>query len=173
MEKKKIILDCDPGIDDALALMPALSSPELHICGITTVCGNVPAELGADNVLRVLQFMNRPDIPVYRGAEKPLARRYISAQDTHGEDGLGESGIPPTKGASWHSGAVDFILDTLHQTEALTIVALGPLTNLALALRKKQNAFQNLGRLTPPARFLRIWGNRSIWSASTSPARSF
>jgi purine nucleosidase len=161
LEKKKIILDCDPGIDDALALMLALSSPELHICGITTVCGNVPAELGADNVLRVLQFMNRPDIPVYCGAEKPLVRRYISAQDTHGEDGLGESGIPPAEGVSWHSGAVDFILDTLCQTEALTIVALGPLTNLALALRKKQNAFQNLGRLVSMGGNFRSYGNCS------------
>lgn len=161
MEKKKIILDCDPGIDDALALMLALSSPELDICGITTVSGNVPAELGADNALRVLQFMNRLDIPVYCGAEKPLVRGYVGAQDTHGEDGLGESGILPAEGAVWHPGAVDFILDTLQKTESLTIVAIGPLTNLALALRKNRNAFQNLSRLVSMGGNFRSYGNCS------------
>ena len=65
MEKKKVIIDCDPGIDDSLALMLALESPELEVLGITTVCGNVPADLGAQNVLKVLQFMGRLDIPVY------------------------------------------------------------------------------------------------------------
>lgn len=161
MEKKKIILDCDPGIDDALALLLALSSPELDIVGITTVCGNVPADLGADNVLRVLDFMNRLEIPVYCGAERPLVRGYVSAQDTHGADGLGESRIPPVQGVSWHSGAVDFILDTLRTEESLTIVAIGPLTNLALALRRDRKAFQNLSRFISMGGNFRSYGNCS------------
>ena len=71
MEAEKVIIDCDPGIDDSLALMLALSSPELNIIGITTVCGNVPATLGAENVLKVLERMGRWDIPVFIGEEKP------------------------------------------------------------------------------------------------------
>lgn len=158
---EKIILDCDPGIDDALALMLALSSPELDICGITTVSGNVPSDMGASNVLRVLDFMGRPDIPVYRGAPKPLVRDYVSAQDTHGADGMGESGLPPAKGISWHPGAVDFILKTLHGTEPVSIIAIGPLTNIALALRRDRDAFQNLSRLVSMGGNFKSYGNCS------------
>ena len=98
---RKIIIDCDPGIDDALALMLALSSPELNILGITTVSGNVPAQVGADNALKVLKQMNRLDIPVYCGAEIPLKKDYVDARDTHGEDGLGETNYPKADGVSW------------------------------------------------------------------------
>ena len=91
--KRKIIIDCDTGIDDALALMLALASPELEVIGITAVCGNVPVDIGVENIRKVLNVMNRLDIPVYRGEEKPLRREYISAQDTHGMDGLGEMWI--------------------------------------------------------------------------------
>ena len=68
MEKKNVIIDCDPGIDDSLALMLALASPELNVLGITTVCGNVPSDLGAENALKVLAWMDRLNIPVYQGA---------------------------------------------------------------------------------------------------------
>lgn len=94
MNAKKIIIDCDPGIDDALALMLLLSSPEVEILGITVVSGNVPASLGAENVLKVLGWMNRTDIPVFLGEETPLVRPYVDAMDTHGRDGLGESFYP-------------------------------------------------------------------------------
>lgn len=161
MKKKKIILDCDPGIDDALALMLALSSPELEILGITTVSGNVPANLGADNALRVLRFMGRLDIPVYCGAETPLVRDYVSAQDTHGADGLGESKIPMVQEITWHTGAVDFILHTLRTTPDLTIVAIGPLTNLAWALRNDKSAFQNLEQLLSMGGNYKSYGNCS------------
>ena len=89
--QKKVIIDCDPGIDDSLALMLALSLPEIDVIGITIVCGNVPVEKGALNALKILNWMNRMDIPVYLGSEKPLKREYIDAMDTHGEDGLGET----------------------------------------------------------------------------------
>lgn len=161
MEKKKVILDCDPGIDDALALMLALSSPELEICGITTVSGNVPSEQGARNALRTLRFMNRLEIPVYCGAEKPLVRDYVSAEDTHGADGLGESDIPPVQGVSWRPGAVDFILNTLRTTPSLTIIAIGPLTNIALALQRDREAFQNLSQFISMGGNFRSYGNCS------------
>ena len=89
MEKRKIIIDCDPGIDDSLAIMLALQSPELEVLGITIVCGNSPVEMGFENAKKVLQQMGRLDIPIYIGAEKPIQRDYVNALDTHGADGLG------------------------------------------------------------------------------------
>ncbi|MCK5883935.1 MAG: nucleoside hydrolase, partial [Bacteriovoracaceae bacterium] len=88
---KKVIIDCDPGIDDSLALLLALNSPELDVIGLTVVAGNVPVELGATNALKVLDLVGRTDIPVYLGEARPIARDLITAQDTHGEDGLGET----------------------------------------------------------------------------------
>lgn len=90
-EKRKVIIDCDPGIDDSLAIMLALQSEELEIVGITIVCGNCPVEMGFGNAKKVLKHMGRLDVPVYIGVEKPLRREYVNALDTHGEDGLGES----------------------------------------------------------------------------------
>ena len=83
MNARKVIIDCDPGIDDALALMLAIASPELEILGITVVCGNVPAETGAKNALKVLEWMGRPDIPVYLGEEKPLDRKSTRLNSSH------------------------------------------------------------------------------------------
>ncbi|MGL4788490.1 MAG: nucleoside hydrolase, partial [Cetobacterium sp.] len=87
---KKVIIDCDPGIDDSLALILALKSPELDVIGITICAGNVPVELGGINAYKVLKLMNREDIPIYLGDNKLLKRELVTAQDTHGEDGLGE-----------------------------------------------------------------------------------
>ena len=90
MERKRVIIDCDPGIDDSLALMLALSTDELEVAGITIVCGNGPAELGFSNARKVLRQMGRLDVPVFKGAEQPLKREYVSALDTHGRDALGD-----------------------------------------------------------------------------------
>lgn len=161
MEKKKVIIDCDPGIDDSLALMLALASPELEVLGITTVCGNVPADLGARNALKVLQFMDRLDIPVYQGAEVPLAREYVSAQDTHGEDGIGDSGLPDVNGVPVRAGAVDYILDTLKKEKGLCLLAIGPMTNVALALQREPEVFKNLGVLVSMGGSFKSHGNCS------------
>ena len=83
MNARKVILDCDPGIDDALALMLALSLPGLDVIEITVVCGNVPVEKGVKNALKILELMNRTEIPVYAGEAKPLVRPYVDAMDTH------------------------------------------------------------------------------------------
>ena len=98
MDKKKVIIDCDPGIDDSLAIMLALRSKELDVIGITIVCGNSPVEMGFENAKKVLKQMNRLDIPVFVGESKPLRREYVNALDTHGEDGLGESFLPEVEG---------------------------------------------------------------------------
>ncbi|MBS6646843.1 MAG: nucleoside hydrolase [Clostridiaceae bacterium] len=161
MQKRKIIIDCDPGIDDSLALMLALSSPELDVVGITTVCGNVPPHMGAENALKVLKFMNRLDIPVYCGEEKPLVREYVSAQDTHGMDGLGESGIEKVTEAEWKYGAVDFILKTLRMEDQVSIIAVGPLTNIAKALMKEPAAFERIDTFVSMGGNYKSYGNCS------------
>ena len=94
----KVIIDCDPGIDDALALLLALASPELDVAGITTVSGNVPADMGARNAKKVLRQADRQEVPVYIGEMTPLGGTYVDAMDTHGSDGLGESFLPEVAG---------------------------------------------------------------------------
>ncbi|MDN6166189.1 MAG: nucleoside hydrolase [Tetragenococcus koreensis] len=144
--KKNIIIDCDPGIDDSLALLLALQSKELNVLGITIVSGNVPASIGAQNALKVLQLVNRLDIPVYIGAEKPLKVPFESAQDTHGEDGLGNSQIPFVTSSQPKANAISFIKDTLKQNPETTVLALGPLTNIALALKEDPDCFAKVSR---------------------------
>lgn len=144
MNARKVIIDCDPGIDDSLALMLAVSSPEIEILGITVVCGNVPPIKGAENALKVLEWMERTDIPVYIGEEKPFVRDYVDAMDTHGEDGLGESQYPNVDSVRPKSDAVSFLINTLKTTENISIIALGPLTNIARAILRAPEAFSNL-----------------------------
>lgn len=144
MNAKKVIIDCDPGIDDALALLLALQSPELDILGITIVCGNVPTAQGAENALKVLQFMNRLDIPVYLGETKPLVREYVDAMDTHGCDGLGETFFQNVTQARPQKDAVSFLAQTLSKQSEVSIIALGPLTNIARLLREHPNSLQGL-----------------------------
>lgn len=159
--KRKIIIDCDPGIDDTLALMLALSSPELEVIGITIVCGNVPTDIGAENALKVLKFMNRLDIPVYYGEELPLKREYVSAQDTHGMDGLGESNYPAVTEAEVKKDAVNFLIHTLQTQKDVSIIAIGPLTNIAKALQKKEEVFENLDELISMGGSYKSHGNCS------------
>ncbi|MFC6170928.1 nucleoside hydrolase [Loigolactobacillus jiayinensis] len=144
MNAKKVIIDCDPGIDDSLALMLAVASPEFDIIGITIVCGNVPTGLGAENALKILQQAQRLDIPVYLGATQPLKREYVSAQDTHGMDGLGESELPNVTTVRPHVGAIGFLNHTLQANSDVTVIALGPLTNIALALQQEPAAWQHV-----------------------------
>ena len=113
MKKRKVIIDCDPGIDDSLAIMLALKSPEIEVIGITIVCGNSPVEMGFGNAKKILKQMNRLDVPIYIGESTPLRRDYVNALDTHGEDGLGESFLPEVIGYQQQISAVDFLADVL------------------------------------------------------------
>ena len=160
MEKRKVIIDCDPGIDDSLAILLALNSDELEVLGLTITSGNVPARMGAKNALKTLQIANRLDIPVYVGEEFPLQRKLITAQDTHGEDGIGENFYDDVKGDILEGG-VDFIIDTLKREEKVSIIALGPLTNIAKALMKDKDAFDNLDEFVSMGGAFRIHGNCS------------
>lgn len=139
---KKIIIDCDPGIDDTLALSLAINSPEYDILGITLVSGNVEATLCYKNALKLLNF-EQTSIPLYIGEEVPLVKELVTAKETHGKDGLGNSNlvynyIPPKK------NAVDFILNSLNKEKNIKIFALGPLTNIAKALNKNRDSFKGV-----------------------------
>lgn len=96
MTKQPIIIDCDPGIDDSLALLYALKHPKLEVIAITLVQGNVPVSIGLQNTILLLERVNRLDIPIYLGRGIPLERDYVSAQDTHGIDGLDDSLLKPS-----------------------------------------------------------------------------
>lgn len=158
--KRKVIIDCDPGIDDSLALMLAVSLEELDIRGITIVCGNCPVEMGFENAKRVLQFMGRLDIPVYCGAKKPLVREYVDALDTHGADGLGESFLPQVPGCRREQPAVDFLISQARQG-GCSVIALGPMTNLAQMISQDAEAFQMLEEIVSMGGSFRSHGNCS------------
>jgi inosine-uridine nucleoside N-ribohydrolase len=133
----KILLDCDPGHDDAMAILLALASPEVEVVGITTVAGNQTLPKTTANALRVLEFVGRGDIPVAAGADRPLVRPLTVAADVHGETGLDGPDLPPPVGAPLAVHAVDFLAERLSAAaQPLTLVATGPLTNIALLLAR-------------------------------------
>ena len=158
MQKRKVIIDCDPGIDDSLAILLAVNSPELEILGITTCSGNVEAKMGAKNALKTLQICSSLNIPVYKGEDKPLKRALVTAQDTHGEDGNFYEDVAEYK---IKENGVDFIIDTLKNNKDVSIIALGPLTNIAKAIMKDKKAFDNLDEFVSMGGAFRIHGNCS------------
>ena len=160
MKKRKVIIDCDPGIDDSLALMLALKSPEMEVIGITIVCGNCPVEMGFENAKKILKHLNRLDVPVYIGESKPLRRDYVNALDTHGEDGLGESYLPEVHGFKQNIHAVDFLADVLKR-ERVSVIALGPMTNLARLIQKDKDAFAQIDQLVSMGGTFKSHGNCS------------
>ena len=161
MQKRKVIIDCDPGIDDSLAILLAVNSPELEILGITTCSGNVEAKMGAKNALKTLQICSSLNIPVYKGEDKPLKRALVTAQDTHGEDGIGENFYEDVAEYKIKENGVDFIIDTLKNNKDVSIIALGPLTNIAKAIMKDKKAFDNLDEFVSMGGAFRIHGNCS------------
>ncbi len=131
----RVIIDTDPGVDDALALILALSSPEIRVEAVTTVVGNVSQDKAHINALKILEFLDAWEIPVARGAIKPLLREASHAEDVHGRGGLGEVALPEPRLRSSEDTAVKLILEKASKLgKGLTIVALGPLTNIASAL---------------------------------------
>lgn len=133
----RVIIDTDPGIDDAQAILFALFCGEFEIDALTTVFGNVPAKTAAANVLRLLEMSGRPEIPVYLGAVEPLVRRRLHyAPEVHGKRGLGALKLPPPKGKIQKNyAAVELVRRIVQAPGEITILALGPLTNIALAIR--------------------------------------
>ncbi|GAA0065456.1 MAG: nucleoside hydrolase [Clostridium perfringens] len=161
MDKRKVIIDCDPGIDDALAIILALKSKEIEVIGITTVSGNVESLQGAKNALKVLKLLGRLDIPVYLGESKPIKRELVTAQDTHGEDGLGETFLEEVSSDYIRENGVDFILNTLKNQENVSIIALGPLTNLCRAIEKDSETFHRVKEIVSMGGAYKSHGNCS------------
>ncbi|MBN2980868.1 MULTISPECIES: nucleoside hydrolase [Cohnella] len=135
---KKVLIDCDPGIDDSIAIMLALKHPDIEVMAITATSGNLIADRTCENALKILEFMNETDIPVAKGMNKPLVRPFPKDPYSHGEDGLGNHFFAPPRLKALDMFAPDLIIETVmkHPGE-VTIAALGPLTNLALAFMRK------------------------------------
>lgn len=169
MSPRKIIIDTDPGQDDAVAILLALASPEeIDVLGISCVAGNVPLALTCKNALIICELAGRPDVPVYAGSEQPISRRLVTAEHVHGETGLNGPVLPDPKMPLQDGHAVDFIIDTLRRVppNTVTLCALGPLTNVAKALQKAPEiadhiqelvlmggAYFEVGNITPTAEF--------------------
>jgi purine nucleosidase len=133
-----VILDCDPGIDDALAIAFACGHPDLDLAGLTTVSGNVELAKVTRNALSVLELAGRPEVPVVAGSGQPLLRPPLEFRGVHGESGLGAAQLPPARAGAASGHAVDFLIDTIGAAQGeITLVATGPLTNIALALRRE------------------------------------
>lgn len=135
--KTKIILDVDTGIDDALAILMAAKHPALELMGVTTVAGNVGLEHTTRNSLQVLELMGRDDVPVAVGAHRPILRVLRDASFFHGQNGLNDIELPAPKRSPVDSHAVDFIIDLVRRYPGeITLIPVGPLTNIALAILK-------------------------------------
>jgi pyrimidine-specific ribonucleoside hydrolase len=174
-----VLIDCDPGHDDAMALLLALASPELELLGVTTVHGNQTLEKTTANALRVLEFAGRGDVPVAAGADRPLLREGRVAASVHGESGLDGPDLPPPQGAPVSAHAVDFLADRLRSSgRPVTLVPTAPLTNIALLLARHPDVAADIerivlmggaiaeGNITPAAEF-------NIWVAPEAAARVF
>ncbi|MIL09962.1 nucleoside hydrolase [Salmonella enterica subsp. enterica] len=133
---RKIIIDTDPGQDDAVAILLALGSPELDVVGITAVAGNVPLSLTQKNARIICELAGRPDMKVFAGAIRPLVRQLVTAEEVHGKSGLNGPALPDPTMPLQDQYAVDFIVETLMREPpgTVTLCPLGPLTNIALAL---------------------------------------
>ena len=169
MTKRKIIIDTDPGQDDAVAILVALGSPdELDVLGITAVAGNVPLELTQKNARIVCELANRPDMLVFAGCDRPLGRRLVTAEHVHGKTGLDGPSLPDPKMPIQDDHAVDFIIKSLREaaSNTITLCPLGPLTNIATAFQKAPDiipmvqeivlmggAYFEVGNITPTAEF--------------------
>lgn len=163
---RKIIIDTDPGQDDAVAILLALASPELEVLGITAVAGNVPLPLTELNTRKTIELANRPEIPVYAGCAEPMDRPLVTAEHVHGRTGLDGPTLPEPTVQLQPEHAVDFLIETLRKTPDVTLCPLGPLTNIATALEQAPDIKKNIreivlmgggyfegGNITPAAEF--------------------
>ncbi len=166
--KRRIIIDTDPGQDDAVAILLALGSPELEVVGITAVAGNVPLRLTEKNARKICELAGRPDIKVFSGAIRPLVRELVTAEEVHGKTGLNGPELPEPVMKLQDGPAVDFIVETLmgEDSGTITLCPLGPLTNIALALIREPRIASRIkeivlmgggffegGNVTPAAEF--------------------
>ncbi|MBT4777808.1 MAG: nucleoside hydrolase [Rhodobacteraceae bacterium] len=166
---EQIIIDTDPGQDDAVAILLALASPDcINVLGITAVAGNVPLDLTVKNARIICELAKKTSMPIYSGCSKPLKRALVTAEHVHGKTGLDGITLPEPSMPIQELHAVDFIIDTIknNPSDSITLCALGPLTNVAMALLKEPNiakrvkqiilmggAYFEVGNITPAAEF--------------------
>ena len=169
MQKRKIIIDTDPGQDDAVAILLALASPEeIDLLGITVVAGNVPLDLTKKNARIVCELAQMTDVKVFAGCDTPMRRTLVTAEHVHGKTGLDGPTLPAPKMPLQEQHAVDFIIETIRKndTGTITLCPLGPLTNIAAAIEKAPDikekiqeiilmggAYFEVGNITPTAEF--------------------
>ncbi|NJP09120.1 MAG: nucleoside hydrolase [Leptolyngbyaceae cyanobacterium RU_5_1] len=167
MAAKPVIIDCDPGVDDAIALFLALASPEhLDILAVTAVAGNVPLTLTQANARKICELAGRPDLSVYAGCPRPVLRPLVTAEDVHGRTGLDGIELPEPTMLLQQQHAVNFLIECLlNVRESVTLAMLGPLTNLAIAIIQQPQICQHInevvlmggavthGNITPSAEF--------------------
>lgn len=166
---RKIIIDTDPGQDDACAIMLALGSPdEVEVLGLTVVAGNVPLSMTSRNARIVCELSGRADLPVYEGALKPLQRPQVTAEHVHGKTGLDGAEVDEPVMAVQAQHAVDFIIDTIRREEpgTVTLCTLGPQTNIALALQKAPD-------IAPRIKELVMMGGGCFEGGNITPAAEF
>jgi purine nucleosidase len=167
--RRKIIIDTDPGQDDAVAILLALGSPaELEILGIVAVAGNVGLAQNARNALKIVELSGKTDTPVYAGCERPLRRRLVTAEAVHGKSGLDGPDLPEPKIKLREQHGVDFIIETLRREPegTVTLCALGPLTNLAMAFIKAPE-------IMPRVKEIVLMGGGLFEGGNTTPAAEF
>ena len=163
--RRKILIDTDPGIDDAMAIFYALESPELEVVGLTTVFGNAHTSVCTTNALKLLEIAERSDIPVAKGADEPLTMPYRGPVTfVHGTDGQGDVFLSPPTTSAVSIDAADFIIHTVMEAPGeITLVALGPLTNLAVAFRREPTLSTQLAEIV-------LMGGNAFVGGNASPA---
>ena len=163
-----LIIDTDPGQDDAVAILLALASPEINLLGITTVAGNVPLALTQENARKICDLAGRTDLQVFAGLDRPLVRPLVTAEHVHGRTGLDGPVLPDPETPLQEQHAVDYIIDTLRREPAgsVTLAPIGPLSNIAMAMQRAPDiiprirqiilmggAYFEVGNITPAAEF--------------------
>jgi purine nucleosidase len=164
---RPIIIDTDPGQDDAVALLTALASPEeLEVVAVTAVAGNVPLDLTVTNALTLVELAGRPEVPVYRGSVRPMVNPLVTAEYVHGPTGLDGANLPPPTLQPGNGHAVDRIIEIASEREIVTLCTLGPLTNIALALVREPEIVSGIDELV-------MMGGGFFEGGNTTPAAEF
>ena len=161
-----LLIDTDTASDDAVALIMALKAPNVHVAAITTVAGNVNVHQATRNALYTIELCQASQTPVFSGAAHPLKRPYESATWFHGDDGLGDHNYPEPKTKAQPTHAVDAIIATIHSNPGIVVVTLGPVTNIALALRKDPSIAQQVSRCV-------VMGGAPCCEGNVTPAAEY
>ena len=167
-DKRKIIIDTDPGQDDAVAILLALASPELDVLGLTAVAGNVPLHLTQKNAMKICELAGKPDTKVFSGAIRPLVRQLVTAEEVHGKTGLNGPDLPEPTMKLQDQHAVDFIIETIMREPpaTVTLCPLGPLTNIALAMSREP-------RIVPRIQEIVLMGGGLFEGGNVTPTAEF